>query len=232
MTTSLSKSQRAYHWVKERIAAQTFTPGYRLVLGQLAAELDMSVVPVREAIRRLEAEGLVEFERNVGARVTMVDDAQYRHSMETLALLEGTATALSAPYLTADDLAEARAINEKMTQSLEHFNPAAFTALNQSFHAALIRPCPNPRLRELALTEWGRLNHLRDSTFSFVPGRARESVHEHEGILAVIESGADPAEIERLTRDHQTGTLRAFLAHEHRNTNSLPQSESLSEGRS
>ena len=77
----LSKSQRAYHWVKERIAGQEFTPGYRLVLGSIAAELDMSVVPVREAIRQLEAEGLVTFERNVGARVSMVDDTQYRFSM-------------------------------------------------------------------------------------------------------------------------------------------------------
>ncbi|MEL4441865.1 GntR family transcriptional regulator, partial [Shewanella algae] len=58
-----SKSQQAYHWIKERIAAQEFTPGYRLVLGTIAGDLDMSVVPVREAIRQLEAEGLVTFER-------------------------------------------------------------------------------------------------------------------------------------------------------------------------
>ena len=56
---TLSKSQQAYRWVKERIANQEFTPGYRLVLGTIAGELDMSVVPVREAIRQLEAEGLV-----------------------------------------------------------------------------------------------------------------------------------------------------------------------------
>ena len=100
MTKTLSKSQRAYHWIKERIAAQTYTPGYRLVLGAIAGELDMSVVPVREAIRQLEAEGLVEFEHNVGARVAMVDDAQYRHSMEALSILEGTATAMAARALT------------------------------------------------------------------------------------------------------------------------------------
>ncbi|MFK5088442.1 GntR family transcriptional regulator, partial [Klebsiella pneumoniae] len=78
-----SKSQQAYHWIKERIAAQEFTPGYRLVLGTIAGDLDMSVVPVREAIRQLEAEGLVTFERNVGARVSMVDDSQYRFSMQS-----------------------------------------------------------------------------------------------------------------------------------------------------
>ena len=68
-----SKSERAYAWLGERIASREFGPGYRLVLGDIARELDMSVVPVREAIRRLEAEGLVTFERNEGARVSMVN---------------------------------------------------------------------------------------------------------------------------------------------------------------
>ena len=99
-----SKSQRAYHWIKERIARQEFAPGYRLVLGTIAGELDMSVVPVREAIRQLEAEGLVTFERNVGAHVSMVDDSAYRHSMQTLGILEGAATALAARRLTAEDI--------------------------------------------------------------------------------------------------------------------------------
>jgi len=215
MTKTLSKSQRAYHWIKERIAAQTYTPGYRLVLGAIAGELDMSVVPVREAIRQLEAEGLVEFEHNVGARVAMVDDAQYRHSMEALSILEGTATAMAARALTADDLRAARAINDEMVRTLDHFNPSAFTALNQRFHSALIAPCPNPRLHELVTLEWARLSRLRDSTFSFVPGRAHESVQEHEQIIALIESGAPLNEIEHAARRHHAATLDAYLDHEH-----------------
>ncbi len=75
------------------------------MLGSIANELDMSVVPVREAIRQLEAEGLVTFERNVGAHVSMVDDSQYRFSMQALSILEGAATALAARRLTADDVA-------------------------------------------------------------------------------------------------------------------------------
>ena len=95
-----SKSQRAYTWIKERISQQEFTPGYRLVLSSLSDDLQMSVVPVREAVRQLEAEGLVTFERNVGARVSMVDDSQYRYSMQALSILEGAATALSARALS------------------------------------------------------------------------------------------------------------------------------------
>ncbi|WP_300266364.1 GntR family transcriptional regulator [Microbacterium sp.] len=214
-TKKISKSQQAYLWIKGRIASQTFTPGYRLVLGSIAGELDMSVVPVREAIRQLEAEGLVQFEHNVGARVAMVDDSQYRHSMEALSILEGSATALAAPHLTADDIQRARVINEQMIETLGHFNPSAFTQLNQEFHAALIAPCPNPRLHELVTVEMQRLNRLRDSTFSFVPGRAQESVREHEQIIALIETGAPVLEIERAAREHHASTLDAYLTREH-----------------
>jgi len=210
-----SKSQRAYHWIRERIAHQEFTPGYRLVLSTIAGELDMSVVPVREAIRQLEAEGLVTFERNVGARVSMVDDTQYRASMQALSLLEGAATALSARSLGAHDIRQARSINERMIETLDHFDPRAFTRLNEQFHAVLFSTCPNPRLLELVQAEWARLGHLRDSTFSFVPGRAGESVREHEGILQLIESGASLGEIEQAARRHRAATLDAYLIHEH-----------------
>lgn len=212
---SRSKSQQAYHWLKERIASQEFTPGYRLVLATIAAELGMSVVPVREAIRQLEAEGLVTFTRNVGAQVSMIDNAQYRNSMEALAILEGAATALAAPGLTAADVRRAREINELMIDTLDHFDPRAFTTLNQKFHSILFAPCGNPRVLDLVNAEWARLGHLRDSTFSFVPGRAQESVREHEGILRLIETGAPPAEIERAARRHRSATLAAYLTHQH-----------------
>jgi DNA-binding GntR family transcriptional regulator len=211
----LSKSQLAYLWIKERIAAQEFSPGYRLVLGALAGELEMSVVPVREAIRQLEAEGLVTFERNVGARVSMVDDTQYRHSMQALSILEGAATALAARRLTAAHIDRARSINERMIETLDHFDPRAFTSLNREFHSVLFAQTANPRMLELVEAEWGRLNNLRDSTFSFVPGRAQESVREHEAILSLIETGASLGEIETAARRHRSATLDAYMIHEH-----------------
>ncbi|GIT81636.1 GntR family transcriptional regulator [Leifsonia sp. LS1] len=210
-----SKSRAAYDWVKARIARREYTPGYRLVLGAIAAELDMSVVPVREALRQLEAEGLVTFERNVGARVAMVDESQYAFSMQTLAVLEGVATALASRSLTSGDLRRARDINDRMVASLDHFDPGAFTALNHEFHATLYAPCPNGRLLDLVEAEWGRLGNLRNSTFAFVPGRAQESVREHETIVALIEAGAPVDEIESAARRHRATTLDAYLAHEH-----------------
>ncbi|MCR2801806.1 MULTISPECIES: GntR family transcriptional regulator [unclassified Microbacterium] len=212
---AVSKSQRAYQWIKERIAGQEFTPGYRLVLGSIASELDMSVVPVREAIRQLEAEGLVTFERNVGAHVAMVDDSQYRYSMQALSVLEGTATALASRAITESDIREARAVNEQMVRRLSDFEPRAFTALNQRFHEILFAKCANPRMLELVQAEWARLGHLRDSTFTFVPGRAQESVREHEEILRLIETSAPLGEIEQAARRHRATTLDAYMIHEH-----------------
>jgi DNA-binding GntR family transcriptional regulator len=213
MAVTLSKAQLSYDWIKERISDGTFVPGYRLVLGQIAKELDVSVVPVREAIRMLEAEGLVTFERNVGAQVALVKEAEYLHTMQTLAVVEGVATSLSAPFVTAGDIARARVINAEMIACLEHFDPPRFTQLNLDFHSVLFEHCPNPHILDLVHRGWNRMKVLRDSTFSFVPGRARESVREHEALLQLIERGADNLELELAARAHRTATLDAFLAY-------------------
>lgn len=209
--SSASKSEQAYTWIRSRISGHAFGPGYRLVLGSIADELGMSVVPVREAIRRLEAEGLVTFERNVGARVTLVDESEYAHTMQTLGLVEGAATALSAPLLDARTLDAAEAVNERMTQMLAHLDAHAFTELNRQFHSLLFEPCPNPHLLDLVHRGWARLSGIRDSTFAYVPGRAQHSVEEHTQILELIRADADPLEIELAARNHRWRTRDAFL---------------------
>ena len=209
-----SKSQRAYVYLKQGITDGRFTSGYRLVLPTIAAELGVSVVPVREAIRRLEAEGLVHFERNVGAHVAMVDEREYLFTMQTLSVVEGAATALSAPFVNGDGIERARAINERMRESLTHFEPHRFTELNLEFHAVLFEECPNPHILQLVHRGWDRLAVLRDSTFSFVPGRAHESVDEHEALLVLIGTGADSLAIELAAREHRSRTLDAFLVHQ------------------
>ncbi|WP_039923104.1 GntR family transcriptional regulator [Amycolatopsis decaplanina] len=206
-----SKSELAYGWLRERIARHEYGPGYRLVLAEIAGALDMSVVPVREAIRRLEAERLVTFERNVGARVAMVDQNEYVHAMQTLGVVEGVATALSAPGLTEEDIAKARRVNERMITLLDHFDAHEFTALNQQFHALLFECCPNPQILDLVHQGWTRLSGLRDSTFAFVPDRAHRSVEEHEEILRLISEKADPLDIEFAARNHRWATMQAFL---------------------
>ncbi|NUT70331.1 GntR family transcriptional regulator [Pseudarthrobacter sp. C4D7] len=207
-----SKSEQAYQAVKARIVEGTYTPGYRLVLGSIAKDLGFSVVPVREAIRRLEAEDLVTFERNVGATVAGIDPTEYLYTMQTLSIVEGAATALSAPLIDGSAIARARAVNEEMRACLDHFDPVRFTRLNQDFHSVLFEHCPNPHILDLVHRGWNRLAAIRSSTFRFVPGRARDSVDEHEHLLKLIETGADAEQIEKAARLHRSATLDAYLA--------------------
>lgn len=208
----ISKSEQAYRLMRERIESGRYVPGYRLVLAPIATELGMSVVPVREAIRRLEAEGLVTFETNVGAQVALIKETEYQHTMETLALVEGSATALASPAITSDQIARARAINERMRESLSRFDPQRFTELNLEFHSVLFETCPNPHILDLVHRGWNRMRVLRNSSFSFVPGRAQESVNEHDRILQLIVDHAPTIEIEIAAREHRLGTLHAVLA--------------------
>ncbi|MBE1513626.1 GntR family transcriptional regulator [Nesterenkonia halotolerans] len=206
----ISKSELTYDWVRERIIGREFNPGYRLVLGAIAKELGISVVPVREAVRRLEAEGLVEFERNVGARVAMVNSAEYIDTMQTLGVLEGAATALALPQMSQEDIDRAQSINDSMRAMLENFDPVVFTSLNEKFHRALFHRCPNPHIAELADRGWNRMAGLRSSTFSFVPERAPRSVQEHDEILRLIREDADPLDIEMAVRQHKWRTVEAY----------------------
>jgi DNA-binding GntR family transcriptional regulator len=214
MTATVSKSQLAYEHLRDGITRGGYGPGYRLVLDQLARELRMSVVPVREAIRRLEAEGMVTFERHVGARVAAIDPVDYQDTCQTLAIVEGAAVALAQPHLAAADLAEARAINDRLRQCLADFDPVRFTRLNEAFHRTLSDPCPNAQLKNLVDGGWRRLAGLRRSTFGNAAGRAHASVAEHDALLALLAEGAAPAAIEAAVREHRLAGMRAYLDRE------------------
>lgn len=205
-----SKSQRAYSLIHERILSGSYAPGDRIVLGHIGQEIGASVVPVREAIRRLEAEGMVTFERNIGARVAEIDEHEYLETMQTLSIVEGAAVASAAPFLAPEDLAQARGVNDRLRTLLEDFDPVEFTALNERFHRTLSNPCPNSHLGDLVDRGWKRLGRLRRSTFRYVPERARASVEEHAKILRLIGDGAEPLEIEMAVRAHRLATPLAF----------------------
>ena len=205
-----SKSQQAYSWISEKIRTREYEPGYRLVLATIADDLGVSVVPVREAIRQLEAEGMVTYERNVGASVTTHNREAYYESMDIVATVEANATAQSAPHLDAEDLARAREINQRMRELDIHHDPEEFTQLNKEFHSVLFSKCPNERLKNLVMDQWKQLEYHRVSTFRYVPERAQESTREHEQLVSLIEAGAEPAYIEKVARQHRLSTLNTY----------------------
>ena len=205
-----NKHEQAYTVLRERIVNGVYVPGYRLVIDALARELGVSAVPIREAIRRLEAEGWVAYRPNTGAQVASIDVHQYEAEIATLAVLEGYATALAAPHLSDEDLTHVRAINARMQQALSAADILAFTQLNKEFHFFLYDRCPNEYVIDLLRQTWERLEVRSHTDFNYIPQRGWTSIEEHTHLLDLIEQHAPTSEIEQMVREHKLHTLEAY----------------------
>jgi DNA-binding GntR family transcriptional regulator len=203
---STSRVELAYATIRQRIMSGIYGPGYRLVLDELAREIGSSPVPVREAIRRLEAEGYVDFRRHVGARVASFDEHELAQAVQVVAVLEGYATALAAPRLRRADIAKARKINDRMSAALADLDAARFAGLDRDFHAVCYSRCPNAQVLALLESQWARLDAARRSTAAVAAGRARAAVAEHGELLDLVGGGAPADLIEQLARTHQLST--------------------------
>jgi DNA-binding GntR family transcriptional regulator len=206
-----NKTQQAYETIRSRILDGDYVPAQRLIVRTLAEELEMSAVPIREALRRLEAEDWVVIRPNVGAEVRPVDATQWVAAMDALALVDGHATALAAPLLGAEDLARARQANGRMREALESMNTLAASQANQQFHAVFYEHCSNPYVRELVLAAGERVGAMLRTVFVFVPHRTAAAVGEHDQLLELVEAGADPEEIGVFARLHKLRTVAAYL---------------------
>ena len=209
-----TKAEQCFQILKQGIMEGTYTPGHRLVIDQLVREHGISSVPWRESLRRLEAEGWVEIVPNVGALVRTFDTDAWQQGLSLVARIGGYATALSAPNLTAADLAAAHALNREMGEALAGFDPARFGLLNRQFHQLLASRCGDGRLVSMVTNEWARLEVIRKSAFWYAPGRAQAALAEHEGILELIEAGASPEAIEAAAKQHELNTVEAVTKYE------------------
>jgi DNA-binding GntR family transcriptional regulator len=209
-TRALTKQERVYRILRERILAGTYGPGYRMVIDSLSAEFSVSALPVREAIRRLEAEGLVVFRPNAGAQVTPTEPGLFEQEMTVLAVLEGFATALAAPGLTRQDLAELAAKTDEMERSIARMDSLAFGRLNQEFHGLIYERCPNPSLVRMANDVNRRLDAIRRTVFVQIPYRGAASVAEHRELIDLIARHASAEEIEDAARTHKMHTVQSF----------------------
>jgi DNA-binding GntR family transcriptional regulator len=209
---ALTKQERVYRVLRERILAGTYGPGYRMVIDALSTEFSVSALPVREAIRRLEAEGLVVFRPNAGAQVTPTEPGLFEKEMTVLAVLEGFATALAAPALTPEDLAEMNAKTDEMERSIAGMDSLAFGRLNQEFHGVIYARCPNPSLVRMANDVNRRLDAIRRTVFVHIPYRGAASVAEHRELIDLIARHAPAEEIEDAARTHKMHTVESFQA--------------------
>jgi DNA-binding GntR family transcriptional regulator len=198
--------------LRGRILDGTYGPGYRLVIDAIARELHVSPMPVREAIRRLEAEGWVIYPANQGARVAPLDTRSWKEVMLTLALLEGYATASASVEIDGEDLERLRSINEEMREAVEALDPMLVAEHNHAFHGLIYARCPNSYLRaELAQT-MEILNTLRSTIFIYIPTRGHESAAEHDELIEAIATRAAASKLERLARRHKLRTVEAYEA--------------------
>ena len=206
----VNKQEHAYQTIRERILAGTYGPGFRVVIDALADELGVSALPVREAIRRLEAEGLIVFRPNAGAQVAPADPGQFEETMACLAVLEGYATALAAPLMGKADVAKLREANEAMVDCMHRVDALGFSRANRDFHMAIYDRCPNPYLVELLRDTERRLDAIRRTVFTHIPFRGLESIEEHRKLIELIEARASFSRVETAARRHKLRTLEIF----------------------
>jgi DNA-binding GntR family transcriptional regulator len=208
----VTKQERVYQAIRERILSGAYGPGYRVVIDALAEEFEISALPVREAIRRLEAEGLVVYRPNAGAQVAPADPSAFDDEMTVLALLEGYATALAAPTLGKAGIKRLRDVNAQMVAAAEQLDSLEFGRLNQEFHAVIYEHCGNPVLITMLRDSARRLDAIRRTVFVQIPYRGSQSVSEHNELIDLIESGATANKIEAKAREHKLHTVTSFQA--------------------
>jgi len=211
-STVVTKQERVYQAIRERILSGAYGPGYRVVIDALAEEFEVSGLPVREAIRRLEAEGLVIYRPNAGAQVAPADPGLFDEEMTVLAVLEGYGTALAAPCMDEEAIVRLREINDEMAAAMAELDSLRFGRLNQAFHGLIYEYCPNSALVAMLSDVARRLDAIRRTVFVQIPYRGATSVAEHRELIELIASGAPAAKIEKAAREHKLSTVRIFRA--------------------
>ena len=196
-----SVPDRVYAILRERILAGELEPESRLHQEGISAELGVSRTPVREAIARLAAEGLVELLANRGARVAAVRPGDMEAAYVARLGIEPLAARLAAARRDPGELTKLR-----KTLTPARRGPKAAYAASRAFHRELALASGNRFLVEFAETLWaGRLG-LHVYAQQMTPEQFAKDASEHERILDAIEAG-DEDTAERLTREHITHAL-------------------------
>jgi DNA-binding GntR family transcriptional regulator len=197
---------QVYSATRARIMDGTLQRGARIHQEDLADELGVSRTPVREALRRLAAEGLVEMRTNRGARVADVGRDDMNAAYEARLVVEPGAARLAAQRPAARPLARMRAAVGAQRRAIPNVR-RSFEA-NREFHLALVEASGNPFLLQLAERLWvTRIGEAIYERQSETPERMGLDADEHEQILLAIESG-NGRRAESLTRRHLADAMQ------------------------
>ncbi len=203
-------SARIAAHLREEILSGEIPPGQWIRQEEVAARLGASRLPVREALRILEAEGLTEHAANRGSRVPLLDrhevDVVYRmrERLEPLALTE------SLPHLTEAQIDHLEEVQSRIEAGVDL---PGFLALDREFHLSSYAGCPSERLVSTVTGLWNTTQHYRRA-FMLISGPGRQWVvdAEHRLLLDAVHR-RDPVDAERYLSGHIRRTRTELAAH-------------------
>jgi len=181
---------RVYDRLRSDVLGGVLAPGERLSVTALADRFGVSAMPVRDALRRLEQDGLVETSARRWTRVVQVDLNEFAQLVPVLSLLEQYALTSAGP-LAAGQLAELERINERFGEALDRGEVRAIVDADVSFHDALIRLAGSAPLERAARDAKARIRVIRIQSLQS-SGRG-DSFADHERIIEALRRG-DAAE--------------------------------------
>lgn len=187
---SPSLRERVYLSLRDALVAGELIPGQRLRDQELAARLGVSRTPVREALQRLEDEGLVETAPRAMTRVAPLDAIAAREAFPVVAALHALAARHGVPRLTTEDIATMRAANEELAVTIATLDPATVQraiAADDQFHAVVLRAADNSEIIRTLERLTPKVRRLEYAQFGSLAGR--KSVQQHHAIITACERG-------------------------------------------
>ncbi|WP_287883830.1 MULTISPECIES: GntR family transcriptional regulator [Paracoccus] len=195
-------------FIRDSIADGSLDEGEPIRQDDVARMFNVSKIPVREALKRLEAEGLVEFQRNKGAIVTSVSEPEIAQIFETRAILESNAIRLSVPHMTPETFTDAEAFCDAFAKETD---VAQWSALNWQFHSRLYLDAQRPFLVRTIRSVNDRLERYLRIQLALSHGQGTAD-REHREILAACRAG-DAEKAGKLVYDHIMGACSSLLHH-------------------
>lgn len=195
---NLPRGETAYRYIRSAIQDGQFKPGERLREIDLAKQIGLSRTPIREALSRLEAEGLVAHDPTRGVVVAQLDYSMVTELYYMREVLEGTAARLAAQHASDVEIS----ILDDLCQQYETVldDPAALTVSNRRFHEMLYRCSHNRYLLNMVTVLHDALSLLGGTTLAS-SDRAAETLREHRAVVATIHA-RDAEAAEQALRAH------------------------------
>jgi DNA-binding GntR family transcriptional regulator len=204
----LTKTEIALQALRERIGSGDLAPGARLRVEELANELAMSPTPVREALRLLQADGLVDYRAHYGIVVSKPSVDEIRELFRLRSVLEPLACELAVPRLDERTLAQLDRAHEQQVEAVGANRGSAIAKSNADWHWTLYEAAGSPLLSDFIRRLWQAFPWR---TMWALPGRSELSLRQHTALMKAIRKG-DARGAAELLREHVTSGEETMLA--------------------